>query len=170
MIAIEPERDPLRRLAALIEVDGEGAAALAERLRLPNAWRDRLRGLARPWPLDPTANAAAQRRALYDLGAGHYRDIALLLAADGATTGGRLDELLDFAREWTPPVFPLAGRDVTALGIAPGERVGRLLAAVRNWWEAGDFAADRTHCLARLRETAGLSAESIADSRQQPDR
>ena len=44
--------DPLRRLAALIEVDGAGAGALAERLRLSNTWRDRLQGLAPPWPFD----------------------------------------------------------------------------------------------------------------------
>src|ERR1700746_2603900 len=55
MIAIEPELDPLRRLAALIEVDGPGATALAERLHFSNAWRDRLRGLARPWAVDPPA-------------------------------------------------------------------------------------------------------------------
>jgi len=53
-----------------------------------------------------------------------------------------------------PPVFPLAGRDVTALGIPPGERVGRLLAAVHEWWEEGDFTADRTRCLIYLGELA----------------
>ncbi len=50
MIAIEPEPDALRRLAALIEADADGAAALAERLHFPNAWRERLRGLAPPGP------------------------------------------------------------------------------------------------------------------------
>ena len=53
MIAIEPEPDPLRRLAALIEVDGPGAVALAERLHFSNAWRDRLHGLAAPWAINP---------------------------------------------------------------------------------------------------------------------
>src|SRR5271169_2216870 len=61
MIAIEPEPDPLRRLAALSDVDADGAATLAERLHFPNAWRERLRGLIPPWPLDPRADAAAQR-------------------------------------------------------------------------------------------------------------
>jgi poly(A) polymerase len=69
-------------------------------------------------------------------------------------SGTRLTELLDLARGWTPPVFPLAGRDVTALGIPTGERVGKLLAAVHNWWEAGDFTADRAHCIAHLKELA----------------
>jgi poly(A) polymerase len=150
MIAIEPEPDPLRRLAALIEVDGPGAVALAERLHFSNAWRDRLHGLAPPWAIDPPADMAAQRRALYRLGAERYRDVALLLAAEGAMSRDRFGELLALAREWTPPAFPLAGRDVTALGIAAGPEVGRLLGAVHDWWEAGDFTADRAACLLYL--------------------
>jgi poly(A) polymerase len=159
LIAIEPEPDPLRRLAALIEVDGPGAIALAEHLHFSNAWRDRLHGLAPPWPIDPPADIAAQRRALYRLGTEHYRDIALLLAAEGAMSRDRLAELLTFAGNWTPPAFPLAGRDVTALGIPPGPRIGRLLDATREWWEAGDFAADRAACLAHLKELAAAGIE-----------
>lgn len=152
MIAIEPTPDVLRRLAALVDVDSAQAMALSERLRVPNAWRERLRGLAAPWPLDPKADLRAQRRALYRLGAERYRDLALLSAADEKIDRDRLGELLSLARGWTAPVFPLAGRDVTALGVLPGPRVGRLLAAVHDWWEAGDFAASRAACLAHLRE------------------
>jgi poly(A) polymerase len=152
LIALEPLPDPLRRLAALIEVDAAGAAALAERLRLSNEQRDRLAGLAPPWPLDPAGDARAQRLALYRLGAERYRDLALLLAADEAVDGARLDELLALTTSWKPPRFPLKGRDVTALGIPPGKRVGELLAAVRQWWEESDFTADRAACLQRLKE------------------
>jgi len=159
LIEIEPDADPLLRLAALIEVDGTAAVALAERLRFSNAWRNRLHGLARPWPLDPQADARAQRRTLYRLGAERYRGITLLLAAEGEMSPDRLAELLDLARGWTPPVFPLNGRDVTALGIPPGERVGRLLAAVREWWEEADFTADRAACLAHLQRLASSPEE-----------
>ena len=152
LIEIEPEADPLLRLAALIEVDGEGAAALAGRLRFSNAWRERVQGLSAPWPLDPRGDIRAQRRALYRLGVERYRDVALLMAAGGRVSRTRLTELLDLPRTWTPPVFPLAGRDVTALGVSPGERVGRLLAAVRDWWETSDFKADRAACLTYLTE------------------
>ena len=98
-----------------------------------------------------------QRRAIYRLGVERYRDLAMLLAAEGEMSRSRFAELLDLARDWTPPVFPLAGRDVAALGIPPGERVGRLLAAVRDWWEAGDFRADRKACLAELKARAKQS-------------
>jgi poly(A) polymerase len=150
MTKVEPGIDPLRRLAALIDVDGSGALALAERLRFSNAWRDRLQGLAQPWSLDPQGDARAQRLCLYRLDAERYRDIALLQAADGVISTARLGEFLTLARDWTPPRFPLAGRDVVALGIPPGERVGRLVESVRAWWEAGDFTADRTACLGYL--------------------
>jgi poly(A) polymerase len=155
MIAIEPQPDPLRRLAALVEIDEASAAAVAERLRFSNAWRDRLHGLAPPWPLDPRGDARTQRRTIYRLGAERYRNLALLLTAEGEMPRSRLTELLDLAL-WAPPSFPLTGGDVTALGIPPGERVGQLLAAVRNWWEEGDFTADRAACLDRLQELLGV--------------
>ena len=159
LIEIEPAVDPLLRLAALIEVDGEGATALAARLRFSNARRDRLRGLSRPWPVDQRGDVREQRRALYRLGVERYRAVAWLMAAEGEVSRSQLTQLLDLAGSWTPPVFPLDGRDVTTLGIPTGERVGQLLATVRDWWEAGDFTADRAACLAYLRACAiGASA------------
>jgi poly(A) polymerase len=146
--------DPLLRLAALIDSDRAGAAALAERLRLSNTERDRLADLAQPWPLDADADARAQRLVLYRLGHDRFRDLALLLAADGRLTPPRLREFRHLADTWTIPAFPLGGADVIALGISPGPRVGRLLDAVKRWWEEGDFAADRAACLARLNALA----------------
>jgi len=154
LIALEPEPDPLRRLAGLIEVDAEGAAVLAERLKLSNAWRDRLQGLAPPWPLDPQGDPAVQRRLLYRLGAERYRDTALLLAAETGLGADRPAELLALAHDWRTPVFPLSGHDVTALGIPPGPRVGALLDAVERWWEDADFAPGRAKCILKLKELA----------------
>jgi len=102
----------------------------------------------------------AQRRALYRLGAARYRDLALLSAAEGAMSRDRLDALFTLVREWTPPVFPVAGRDVTALGIPPGPQIGQLLDAVHDWWVKGDFTADGAACLAYLRALAARSAFS----------
>jgi poly(A) polymerase len=160
LVAVEAAMpDPLRRLAALVEADADGVEGMAERLRLSNAQRDRLAGLAPPRPIDPAADDRAQRRSLARLGGARFRDVALLAAADGALERTRLDRLLALADAWQPPRFPLSGHDVTALGLAPGPRVGRLLAAVRRWWEDGDFAADRAACVARLREIAGAEAQ-----------
>jgi poly(A) polymerase len=147
--------DPLLRLAALIEADRAGAIALAERLRLSSAERRRFAGFASPWPIEPASDARFQRLALYRLGRERYRDLALLTRADGRIGPSGLSELLELAQTWPIPVFPLGGNDVTAFGIAPGPKVGRLLAAVRRWWEDGDFAAGRDQCLSRLKQIAG---------------
>ena len=159
MIAAEPEPDAIRRLAALVAVNAEGAFALARRLRLSNEQRDRLLGLAAPdWPLDLADDARAQRRALYHLGARGYRDLVLLRAAEqGAPARRRARTLLARAGETGELQVPLRGRDVTALRIKPGPRIGELLASVAAWWEAGDFRADRKACLAELKARAKQS-------------
>jgi len=159
LVSLSP--DPTLRLAALIDVVRDGAAAAADRLRLTGAARNRLVGLAKPWPLDPAADVKAQRLALYRLQRGRYGDLLLLAAAEGSLAPARLEELQALANSWPIPVFPLGGNDVTALGIAPGPRVGRLLGDVRRWWEEGDFTADRAACLARL---AGLIRPSTPSS------
>jgi poly(A) polymerase len=146
---------PILRLAALINVDRDGARVVGERLRLSNADRNRLVGLAKPLPLDPDGDPKAQRLALYRLGPERYRDLLRLATADGRIALRRLKELLDFAESWPIPIFPLSGDDVTALAIPPGPRVGQLLAQVKRWWEDGDFTADRAACLAKLKEIAG---------------
>ena len=113
----------------------------------------------RPGRSIPTGDERAQRRALYRLGAERYRDL-VLLAPPKAGSRRRASPSCSISRGWKAPVFPLGGDDVTALGIPPGPRVGRLLAAVRRWWEEGDFAADRAACLARLREVMAGSRSS----------
>jgi poly(A) polymerase len=152
VIELEPAPDPLRRLAAVIAVDGEGATALAERLRFSNGDRDRLGGLAPPWPLDPAADLTAQRVALYRLGNERYRDLILLAGAEQGVAETRVRELLGLVETWQAPDFPVHGQDVIALGVAPGPEVGRLLAELRRWWETGDFSAGRAACLSHLRE------------------
>jgi poly(A) polymerase len=146
--------DPLLRLAALVDADVEDAARIVERLRLSNAEQHRIAGLVKPWLLASDTDVRAQRLSLYRLGREVFCDLAALLAAEGQVTRQKLYGMRRLAKTWPVPVFPLGGDDVTALGIAPGPRVGRLLTAVRRWWEEGDFAADRAACLARLREIA----------------
>jgi poly(A) polymerase len=159
MIALEPDPDPIRRLTALVSVDAEGARALARRFRLSTDQRGRLLAMAAPeWPLDLAGDARAQRRALYHLGQQRYRDLVLLRAAEvGAEAKRRARTLLSRARETGALEFPLRGRDVTALRIKPGPRVGELLKSLAEWWEAGDFRADRKACLSELKRRAKSS-------------
>jgi poly(A) polymerase len=155
LVALEPSPDPLRRLAALIVADAVAAQSVAARLRLSNVERDRLVLLAAPpVAIDLAGDERAQRRALHHLGLAAYGDLVLLRAAEtGAADAAR--RLLAAAPQSLPGEFPLRGRDVTKLGIPAGPAVGEALAAVKLWWEAGDFRAGRKECLAYLAEIVG---------------
>ncbi|MBX6368797.1 MAG: CCA tRNA nucleotidyltransferase [Rhodospirillales bacterium] len=157
LVAIEPEPDPLRRLAALLPPDAAAAEAFAARLRFSNDMRDRLVALAKA-TVDLDADERAQRKAIYQLGPELYRDAVLLSAASAGKE--RPDALLELAAKWPVFVFPLRGRDLVAAGIPPGKEVGRLLETLRSWWEANDFAPDRAACLAELERLRGASDES----------
>jgi poly(A) polymerase len=149
LVSIEERPDPVRRLAALLPPNALAAEDFAARLKLSNKIRDRLVALAAPpHAVDLAADMRARRRALYHLGAELYRDVALLAAAEKGQA--QPEDLLRDAEAWQPPVFPLRGQDLVAAGIPPGKDVGRLLEAVRTWWEAEDFQPDRDACLARL--------------------
>jgi hypothetical protein len=67
------------------------------------------------------------------------------------------------------PVFPLEGRDVLALGVPPGPRVGALLRATRAWWLIGGCDAGLEDCRAELvralSRTGAIQAETPENSR-----
>jgi poly(A) polymerase len=149
LAALEPAPDPVRRMAALVRPDAAQAEAFALRLKLSNKSRERLVALAAPpWQVDLAGDARAQRRALHALGAELYRDLVLLAAAE--TGAGSSASLLRLADAWVDPEFPVRGQDLVAAGLPPGPEIGRLLAALRAWWEEEDFRPDREACLARL--------------------
>jgi poly(A) polymerase len=152
LVRLEPEADPIRRLAALLP-PGD-ALPVAEGLRLSVKERERLLDLSgRKVPLTIEADDRTQRRALHRLGTERYRDLVLLSAAGSGATA-RLPALLALADAWGDPALPVAGADAVALGVPPGKRVGELLRTVEAWWIEGDFRAGRKECLTRLRELA----------------
>ena len=149
---------PVRRLAAVLAADAEGAEAVAARLRLSRHGRQRLVHLAEHGAtVAPDWTRADARRAIYRHGAAPYRDTVLISwageKAEGANHGtdAAYSALLEVGASFAPPAFPLGGADAQALGLAPGPGMGAALAAVEAWWLAEDFAPDRAACLDRLR-------------------
>jgi poly(A) polymerase/tRNA nucleotidyltransferase (CCA-adding enzyme) len=131
--------DPILRLSAMLTGD---PLALALRLKLSNEDRDRLVRLIATPAISPGDDDAALRRLLAD----HQRaDLIDRVLLDGGPES--LRQRLAGIRQ---PAFPLEGRDVLALGVAPGPRVGTLLREVRQWWLDGGCAANRSACEAEL--------------------
>ncbi|MGC2855601.1 CCA tRNA nucleotidyltransferase [Novispirillum sp. DQ9] len=161
------EIDPLRRLGAVL-AEGTDAAAVAARLKLSNAQAARLAGLldgtVRPWP---TLDTVERQGLLRRVGRDGLRDRALLLWAGQRALEGRTDSrltagwvaLLEDAAALPIPEFPLRGRDLLALGAAPGPQVGALLAALEEEWEAGGYGADRDALLAQARDRLSGAAQ-----------
>jgi poly(A) polymerase len=161
LVGIETEmlftEDALLRLAALLPDDPARAAALAERLRLSNAQRDRLVAVLDPEPpLVSWMSPKETRRLVYRLGAETLCDrVTLAWAASerpAATTQWRA--LLPTARSWTPPRFPLSGEEVMAAGVPEGPLVGEVLREVEAWWVESDFPTDKLALIERLKSVA----------------
>ena len=162
MVTVVP--DALRRLAALIDTDTEGAKKLSKRWRLSNREALRLISLAVPeLTISPDIIAVDLKRALHRLGSEMIRDLALLawageLAITPHLTKVRTESwiaILKTCKNWEDVTFPLKGGDVTALGIEEGPRIGKLLACVEEWWEKGGYIAGRKNCLNRLASITG---------------
>lgn len=133
--------DPLLRLAALRRA---GPSDLATRLKLSSVEAEELADLRRGPALAAHASDEELRRALADAPADILIGRAWLGGIDAQGLGTRLTAMLK-------PVFPLQGRDVLALGVAPGPAVGEALSLVRQWWLDGGCVADDAACKAELR-------------------
>ena len=150
---IEAEADPMRRLAALMCPSDNAAAAnaVAAHWKLSNGDHDRLAAL-----LTPPASMSADmdrpglRRALYADGSERVVDWLMLAWAGQAGGADAFRPMIEEATQWRPVTLPVKGADVLTLGIASGPEVGKILAAVENWWVAEDFAPTRDDCLEKL--------------------
>jgi len=144
----------------LLDEDLDAALAVAARLRLSNAQSDRLTALVAPDQRPDRAMQPKQlRRLLYGLGVDRFRDLTLLGWAAARSKEGyapqgdtaRWMTLLDLADQWRAPVFPLGGKDLIDIGVAPGPEMGRLLKQAEDIWLEEDFRPDRKALLARLK-------------------
>jgi poly(A) polymerase/tRNA nucleotidyltransferase (CCA-adding enzyme) len=134
--------DALLRVAALLRGD---IVAYTERWKLSGAEATRLQALVMSNRLPAEVSDADLRRALADESAEILIGRSWLDGNDLAAVRARLAGI---AR----PVFPLQGRDVTALGVPEGPQVGEVLRDVHAWWMAGGCVADAQSCRAKAEE------------------
>ena len=137
--------EPVTQLAVLSRGMSESEAlALASRLKLSSAERGRLvDAVSTPTPT-PTTSGPDLRRMLADSSKQTLSDRTWLVDHPDM---GKVREHIHAVEQ---PVFPLEGRDVLALDVLPGPRVGELLRAVRQWWLDGGCVADAAACRAEL--------------------
>lgn len=157
LIGLEAERElsgedrAVPRLAGLLKPGRAGALAVAERLRLSRAARNRLVALAEPAaPLEPGCDAKALCRAAVTLADDRlFQDLALLAAAGaaGVRPADWLERVGEVARRHGATPFPLTGADLLDAGVPAGPGIGKLLGDLRLWWADAGFAPTRAECL-----------------------
>ncbi len=121
----------IRRLGALFKDQGE---EISQRLKLSNRERLRLRKME-TIPLPDPLNEKAIRAEIYLNGQGTFEDRLLLL-------GKGLEEIkqaLKIADGFSPPKFPINGKDLKASGLVPGIEMGERLKVLEQRWVESDF-------------------------------
>jgi poly(A) polymerase len=141
--------DAVLRLAALAASPGE----MQEHLRLSNGDARRLQAISEAPAITPDFRPAERRRVLYHLGAPAFADAVRLT---WARSRARLDDpgwrgLFALAADWPVPKFPVSGKDLASIGLAPGPSMGETLRALEDWWIASDFKPTREALLARAK-------------------
>lgn len=150
--AITP--DPLLRLMALSAREPLQMALLCKRLKMSSKETKRLRAWSdSSVSLDPHADNKEHLKSIYLAGKQVVIDRARIRAAgeDDAILSARWMSLAALADEWTPPEFPLSGKDMKAAGIEPGEKMGKTLDALKALWVRSGFTADREKLLMALK-------------------
>lgn len=148
--------DGLLRVSALLTGD---IANFATRLRLSNEELASLEALRIPNTLTPCCTDADLRRALAD------DDAPTLIARTwlAQTESADWDRLRIRITATPRPIFPLQGRDLTALGLSPGPRIGQILRSVRDWWLSGGCIADEAACRDQAKLAIGVRAGFLSD-------
>ncbi len=140
----------LCRLAALAANGANAGTAqvLANRLRLSSAERDHLKH-AFYVAMETPDSEASIRSLLYHCGVDTAVNGAMLVLSKSGNAGNHdlWRQLISTAETWVQPKFPLAGRDLLAVGLQPGPRMGEVLKQVENWWLVEAFRPDKDACL-----------------------
>ncbi len=145
-------QDAILRLFALAK-DPQG---LKERLRLSNAEASRIEALHVAPEVSPQLAAKEQRRLLYELGMQAWSDAAHgSFAKSRAKHDAAWRKLIALPMKWTPPEFPVKGRDLLEAGFVSGPELGDVLRNLEDWWIASDFKPGKDELLDRAKTQRG---------------
>ena len=147
--------DPLRRLYVIC-TNKAAIPDVVRRLRLSKSAGKRLKTMDSIAPKiseDLTENNAC--KILYACGKQIFIDGLLTASAAFPEKQPRdLIGLYDLANSWRPPIFPITGRDVLAIGVPQGPLVKQFILELEEWWLENNFKATRKEALDQLTSLA----------------
>ena len=155
VLAIAPGASLILRMTGFGCRVTEDVERLRDRLRLANTERDAMAAAVEAGNrIDPEMDNRTARRRLYEMGTDTWPAAVALAFAWGRGTADdpAWRRLMAFTENWSPPRFPITGKDALGAGVPTGAAVGRLLRALEAWWIDQDFAPDAAALKARLQQ------------------
>lgn len=151
------DADPMRRLQAMFQpVDGV-ASELSKRLKLSNEESARLKGFVSELPTAETCidmSVVDFAKVLYRadrpgiIDALHHVFAKLLHRDENGRD--RVIALIDFARDWERPLFPVKGADLKERGYREGRILGNALIDLEGKWVESGFHLSKDELLGML--------------------
>jgi len=95
-----------------------------------------------------------QKKFIRRYGNDTFTQAVMLVWAEGdemISKGHPYHAMLVLARQWQAPKFTVSGKDLQALGIEEGKRIGEILRELEEAWEAADYKTSKEELLARVK-------------------
>ncbi len=142
------------KLAALLQSaePPASAEALARRLKCPNKTHKNLQQLQAHVHLVASMTPRQLKQLIRRQGSNLTVQLVLLGCAwsKQALSTSPYGELLQLARSWQAPEFPVSGGDLLALGIPAGKDIGDKLEKLETLWEESDYQMSKAELLGKL--------------------
>ena len=138
--------DPYLRLMAMSTRDELAMARLCKRLKMSNKEKTRLMYWAGDQTsLQPGLPDKETKIAIYTAGQQVAMDRALIRSAGASDPieAAAWWALYETARDWQRPEFPVTGKDLIAMGIPHGEKLGKALTALKALWIRSGFKVEK---------------------------
>ncbi len=146
---MEWEPDPLLRLMAM--VDARRWSKIANRLKLSNVEKNRLKAWYDAGEVDPHEDYMDVSRRFYRKVVAGFVDAAKIAMATLFDRDRRnVQDLMEFAEEWERPVFPVRAKDLMEEGYKEGPELGDLLWDMEDEWIASGFALSKSELIAKI--------------------
>lgn len=148
---VKTQINPLLRLALIIK-NGKWQD-VATRWKLSNKDKNYLKIITSNYSkLSKSSSTAEQRKLIRSLDKGLFKDIALINWANSPQDGEFYLKAINNAANWQVPSFPVKGKDLLDIGIEPGPNMGATLKKAENWWESGEYKADKQEIISYIKK------------------
>jgi poly(A) polymerase len=153
--------DAVLRLAALLPANEASVRAIAKTWRFSNVVAERLAAIAgAKEKIVSYLSVKEVRKLLYLIGVPRFSDLVRLRWAEDPKASNAINwrMLLEVAKTFPRPTFPLTGRDVMLAGVPEGPLIGKILEEVEEWWIDADFIEDEFSLAERLKAVVQATA------------